>query len=114
MSVWLFAAVAATAFTTALRARIFFEHLAEVGVFTSRGFQIEEEVLDGQPQVIERVLQAGYRLLELVGSVGRLGRGSDLRGVRRHPDGLQQLADAFFQASLVHWFPPICLEFSFL
>src|SRR5947207_86232 len=45
-------------------ARGFFEHFAEVCVLATRRLQIEDQVLDAQPQVIQRFLQRADGLAE--------------------------------------------------
>lgn len=50
------------------------EHLAEVRVFPTGGFQIENHVLDGEAEVVQALLQVVDGLLELLVTLLRLGR----------------------------------------
>ena len=43
-----------------------FEHLAEVTVFATGGFQVEDQVLDRETKVVERFLQVGHGLAKLL------------------------------------------------
>ena len=51
---------------------ILFEHLAEIAVFAASGFEIEDQILDRQSQIVQRLLQVGHRFTEVVMSLLRL------------------------------------------
>lgn len=42
-----------------LSRRVLFESVTQVGIFPSRRFQVKDQVLDPQPQVVQRLLEIG-------------------------------------------------------
>tara|TARA_B100001059_G_C17327526_1_gene329657 strand:- start:104 stop:499 length:396 start_codon:yes stop_codon:yes gene_type:complete len=84
------------------------EQLSQIRIFTPRRFEIEHEILDAQPQEVERLLKLGHRMAQAIATplrrIGQLLHARPLLG-RQLSDPLQKIRELLLKGLFVHVFP---------